>query len=88
VLAPPEQGTLTCPGHARELAVLLALPPALAAQKTSLRQGLFPAVCPLSAARVLPKAPLLFPWTASRTLDVAWSFLLDGFLAGSFVLSL
>lgn len=74
---------MSCHGHAGELAGLLALPPSLAAQQTSLMQGLFPTSCPLSAARVLPEAQLLFLWTADRILDVAWSFLLEGFCSGS-----
>lgn len=50
--------------------------------------GPFPASCPLSAATVLPEAHLLCLWTAGRILDVAWSFLLDGFCSGSYMLSL
>ena len=68
--------------------MLLALLPILAAQKTSLMQDLFPTSCPLSAARVLPEPHLLFLWTADRILGVTWSFLLDGFCSGSFMLSL
>lgn len=83
-----DQDPVSCHGHAREPAMLLALPLTLAAQKTSLIQGLFPTSCSPSAARDLPEGHLLFLWTADRTLDVAWSFLLGGFWSGSFILSL
>lgn len=78
---------VSCHGHAGELAVLLAGPAALVAQKTSLMRGLFSVPCPRSTARVLAETHLLCLWTADRILDVAWSFLLDGVGSGSFTLS-